>query len=135
MKRTGIALLLVLALLLTGCGGKTRQVVVEPWESQLYSDEDVQQAVDVVCRYFQQNFGGCTLVWLGYAGDERQEVFQEWAQQYDMDQVIILTSEFDVDGRGGAQRVLEPHATYTNFQWILARDAGGTWQHKDHGYG
>ena len=35
----------------------------------------------------------------------------------------------------GGDGSLNPNDTYTGWQWILARNKGGKWKHKDHGYG
>lgn len=53
--------------------------------------------------------------------------------KYGADEVIILESSFETDGKGG-DGSLNPNDTYTGWQWILARDNNGKWQHKDHGY-
>ena len=47
---------------------------------------------------------------------------------------IVLYSPFDMDASGG-DGSLEPNTTYDDFQWILVRDNGGTWEVKTYGYG
>lgn len=47
---------------------------------------------------------------------------------------IVLYSSFDTDASGG-DGSLEPNTTYDDFQWILVRDNGGTWEVKTYGYG
>ena len=121
------------ALLLTGCGNvKNVEKIVQA--STLYSEQDIEQAMDTAIRYFKKEFDDCTLKKLEYAGDEQQAAFEEWARTYGKDEVIILLSEFEV-GPSGGDGSLEPNFTYTRWQWILARDKGGSWKHMDHGYG
>ena len=143
-----IALTLLSALLLTlcACGGNQEaadtettanggrvNVTVQNEESSLYTEEDIDAAVETVIEYFGQNFDGCTLTKLGYPGDD-EAAFREWADQYDADEAIVLTSEFDVDETGG-DGSLEANSTYSDWGWVLVRDAGGDWRHATHGYG
>ena len=120
----------VLALLfLMGCQAKPAtddtdsDVSIVEWEhSDIYTDADIQAAMDTVMTYFETEFQGCTLTQLRYPGDASADLFTEWAQ------------EFDTDTSGG-DGSLEPNTTYDDFQWILVRDNGGTWEVKTYGYG
>ncbi|MBC2801520.1 DUF4829 domain-containing protein [Campylobacter jejuni] len=48
--------------------------------------------------------------------------------------VIILLSNFDVDGSGD-NPVLNPNTTYSDYQWILIRDSkNNVWKIDDFGY-
>ena len=84
--------------------------------------------------YFEAEFKGCTLTQLRYPGDASADLFTEWAQEYEVDEAIVLYSSFDTDASGG-DGSLEPNTTYDDFQWILVRDNGGTWEVKTYGYG
>ena len=150
MKK-GMILTLLCALFLTlcACGGAAEtpaeaeisdvgggiNVTVLPAESSLYSEEDIDAAVEAVIEYFGQTSGfrGCTLTEIGYAGDD-EAAFREWAENYDADEAIVLISTFDVDETGG-DGSLEANSTYSDWQWVLVRDAGGDWRHVTHGYG
>lgn len=145
-KLFALTLLFVLVLTLCACGGNPEESDAEPYtdggrinvvvqneESSLYTEEEVDAAVETVIDYFGQNFDGCTLTKLGYPGDD-EAAFHEWADQYGADEAIVLTSTFDVDESGG-DGSLEPNSTYTDWQWVLVRDAGGAWRHVTHGYG
>ena len=59
---------------------------------------------------------------------------EEWAEQAQAEEAIILVSTFEVDASGG-DGSLNPNSTYTGWQWILVRSANGAWEHRDHGYG
>ena len=84
--------------------------------------------------YFEAEFQGCTLTQLRYPGDASADLFTEWAEECEADEAIILYSSFDTDASGG-DGSLEPNTTYDDFQWILVRDNGGTWEVKTYGYG
>ena len=135
MKKLLLLLLsAVLMLSLAGCGRVSSSMEITCDTSQIYSQEDICQAIGAVENYFCRNFNGCTLTEIGYIGDEKRMSMEEWAEQYDADQAIVLTSTFETDRRGG-DGSLNTNETYRNFKWILIRDRGGEWSHADHGYG
>ncbi len=137
MKKRWVVLGLAAVLLLafTACGGGyVKKVMIEDWTSDIYTDKEIREAMDVVVRYFHYEFDNCALTRLAYAGDDTQSTAAEWARQYGKDQVIILVSDFTVED-GGGDGSLTPGKEYTNWQWILARNEGERWQHMDHGYG
>lgn len=115
-------------------GGNVRKVVISPVESDIYTEADIDAAMDVTLRYFKQGFKGCTLKELRYAGDEAAGQFAEWEEQYEVGEAIVLLSTFDVDASGG-DGSLNPNYTYKNWGWVLGRNAGGEWEHLTYGYG
>ena len=70
---------------------------------------------------------------LSYPGDTYADEFDEWAEQYDADEAIVILSSFDVDSSGG-DGSLNPDSTYDDWKWILIRNDSGNWEHVDHGY-
>lgn len=130
-----IVMILVFSLLLalTACGGNVSNVEVTPWESEVYSEEDVQSAINEAVRYFKKHFDGCTLTEITYAGDDVSADHAEWAQRHDADEAIVLISSFDV-GSSGGNGSLNPNSTYSRWMWIMVRSEGGSWKHADHGY-
>ena len=137
------AALLIIALMMTmifaGCGGNDTggnidSVYVPDWKpSEIYSDDDIEAAFQTVKDYFSDVFDGCTLTKLYYPGDTCADEFNEWAEQYDADEAIVILSSFDVDSSGG-DGSLNPDSTYDDWNWILVRNDGGDWKHVDHGY-
>ena len=115
-------------------GGNVKQAVLVPVESRLYTEEDIRDAADTVLGYFKKGFEGCTLTELRYAGDEAAGQFAEWAEQYQVDEAVVLLSSFDVDASGG-DGSLNPNYTYINWGWVLGRSAGGRWELFTCGYG
>lgn len=136
IKAGGVCFLfaaLLVAFLRPG-GGDVSNVSVVPVASDIYTEEEIQEAVDIIIRDFKKNWDGCTLTEIRYVGDEAAGNFQKLAEQYGGDQAIMLSSFFDVDASGG-DGSLNPNYTYKNWGWTLVRDAGGRWRHVDHGYG
>ena len=58
---------------------------------------------------------------------------KEYAEGNGVDEVIILESDFKSGNR--QELGLNPNDEYTDWQWILIRNKGGKWRHRDHGYG
>ena len=105
------------------------------WEpSDLYTEEEIQAAMDAVTACFEAEFQGCTLTQLRYPGDASADLFTEWAQEYHADEAMVLYSTLET-GASGGDGTLEPNTTYENWQWILVRGNGGTWEVKTYGYG
>lgn len=144
------ALLCALFLTLCACGGTGEEpaadistagtggsinVTVLPAESSIYSEEDIDAAVETILNYFgeSENFSGCTLTKISYAGDAVNQREAGFLDQYGGDELIVLTSSFDVDSSGG-DGSLNANSTYSGWNWILVRDHGGDWRHVDHGY-
>lgn len=133
-KLIGLTVCLSLLLCsLCACGGNVGNVQVIKKQSALYTTDDINAAVDTVVDYFAENFKGCKLREIYYAGDDREADCAKWAAQYGADEAIVLISTFDVDASGG-DGSLNPDSTYDGWQWILIRDSGERWRHVDHGY-
>ena len=114
---------ILLALGLSACGGDVSGAETKSVDSEVYSQEDIDAAVDTIKHEFKS-----------YAGDDSIESHQDWADRNDAAEVIVLLSSFDVDSSGG-DGSLNPDSTYSDWKWILVRSDGGKWKHVDHGYG
>lgn len=102
--------------------------------SKIYSDEDINAAVQCVKKYFKQNFNDCTLTYISYYGDDEIEPNSCLTKANGYDETIVLISSFDTGPTNGASTGLEPNDTYTGWIWILGRKHGGNWEHVSHGY-
>ena len=131
-----ILLLLLFVLSLCGCAGKIADdVTVYLGGSELYSEEDVNQAAEVVKTYFTENFPGCTMTSLRYSQVDDDPVLQDRrAVEYEEDQTMVLNSDI-ATGSVGVREGLEPNASYQGWVWVLARDAEGSWKVIDNGFG
>ena len=113
--------------------GKTSKCEIAPIESSVYTQEDYKSACRVAFRYFRNHFAGCEMTAIRYAGDDDYEAMKEWAEEYGVDEVIILESDFK--SGNSFQGSLNPNHEYTDWNWILAREKGGRWKYKDCGDG
>ena len=104
----------------------------DPIESDIHNQEDYREAVAAALEYFN-NFEGCYMSEIKYAGDEETKAEAEY-QKCDPKDVIVLLSTFETGDNAG-DGSLEPNKTYSDYKWIIMRDEDGTWKHKDHGYG
>ena len=118
---------------LVACGGNVKNVKTTDYSSEIYSDAEIESAIDVAINYFGKNFEGCTLTEITYLGDDKLADWQEFANRNNATDVIVLVSSFDVDASGG-DGSLNPNSTYTNWKWVLVRTNDGKWKHVDHGY-
>ncbi len=114
-------------------GGKISGAEVIPQTSEIYSEQDIDAAISAVRVYFKLSFFDCTLTEIGYIGDEHKEQFAELAEHYGADEVIILTSSFDV-GKLGGDGSLNPNSTYSGWTWELKRELGGKWRLVDYDF-
>ena len=135
MKRIVTFLLVILLTLsLAGCGrGSTRGLQTKIGSSDVYTQEDMESAIKIVTEFFRKEFEGCTLKTLEYSEELTWDDAEEWAQQYDAQQAIVLISSFYVAPNGG-DGSLNTDSTYENWQWILVRNPGENWTLKTWGY-
>ncbi len=132
-KFISLIVCILLVLCLSACGGEISEAKIHNVDSDMYSQEDIASAIDVIKKEFKSNWKGCTLKEIYYAGDDSSISHQEWSERNNADEVIVLLSSFDVDASGG-NGSLNPNSTYSGWNWILIRESGGKWHHVDHGY-
>ena len=132
-KLIALVLALICVMGLVACGGIVKNVKITDYSSEIYSDAEIKNAIDVAINYFKKNFEGCTLTEITYLGDDKLDNWQEFAERNNADDVMVLVSSFNV-GASGGDGSLNPNSTYTNWKWILVRTNGGKWEHVDHGY-
>ena len=108
----------MLLLALAACGGNVKDVQTKAVASEMYTQNDIDAAIDVIKKDFSRDWKGCTLTEISYAGDDVSREHQDWADRNNADEVLVLTSTFDVD-ESGASPSLNPGQTYTRWMWIL----------------
>ena len=134
MKRFWLMFCL-LALFLTGCGGgNASEVQVITGESEIFTEREIEDAMEVAMNHFRREFDGCTMTKIEYNESQSRGAAAGWAQHYGADEGIVLYSSFDVDASGG-DGSFNPNSTYSNWQWILTRTEGGDWVLRTWGYG
>ena len=132
-KLIALVLALVCVIGLVACGGNVKNVKITDYSSEIYSDAEIENAINVAINYFEKNFEGCTLTEITYLGDDELDNWQEFAERNNADDVMVLVSSFNVGASGGGGS-LNPNDTYTNWKWVLVRTNDGKWEHVDHGY-
>lgn len=95
---TMLGILLVFSL--SACGGNVRGVKTHHVDSEMYSQDDINSAIDTIKKEFKSDWKGCTLTEIYYAGDDCSKDHQDWADRNNADEVIVLLSSFDVDSSG-----------------------------------
>lgn len=136
---------IVLILSLCACGDVSRVQVIDV-PSQLYTQEDIRAAIEVIKSDFAKDWDHCSLLSIQYAGDDLllepyiesdSNEFKYWTELFDADEAIILYSAFYVSpaAKYDFENTLAVDTTYEHWKWILVRDKGGQWRHVDHGYG
>ena len=138
MKKVLLGLLIIILLFVEyvvvfNKKGDVSKVNIISNESKLYSNNDIDSAIDTTIKYFQKYFKGCSLLEIEYIGDEKNNDYLAWATRNNKEEVIVLISSFKV-GLFGGDGSLNPNSKYENWNWILVRDKDGKWEHVDHGY-
>ena len=127
-----IALAGTLSRLLPG-GGDTSRIQHIVGESSIYSQGEIEEMMDIVEKTFRREFKGCSLTELKYDEDFSLKQSEDWAQQYQAEEAVVLLSSFEVDS-GGGDGSLNPNSTYSRWMWVLTRDKGGDWELRTWGY-
>ena len=123
-------LAVIFVFILTGCGIPfTAKKIID--DSEIYSKRDIEKAMNKVYSQFAF-FEGCILLELEYDEEYSKARMEDWAENYDADEAIVLLSKFYVAAENGS---LAPGETYSKWNWILVRDKGGFWELKTWGYG
>lgn len=101
-------------------------------ETTLYDEKDINQAMNVVQKFFQKNYQGCTLKQIWYDEEKSQREAAEWAAQYGADEALVLYSNYETGSN--ASPSLEPNSLYSDWKWVLVRQRFGFWELKNWGY-
>lgn len=109
--------------------GDASNVMITPEESEIYTDEQIDEAIDIVRVDFEKSWKGCTLTEIRYGGDEVARVESECRGV----ETIVLLSTIETD-RNAYGSGFNTNETYPDYQWILTKDDNGNWVHIDNGY-
>lgn len=97
--------------------------------SELYTQKDIDSAFQSVEAYFQTEFECCTLTELYYAGDETSKI----ESGDDGGANLVLLSSFSA-GYGSDLDGGSTTGIYSNWKWILEKNAEGKWEVVNYGY-
>ena len=101
--------------------------------SNLYSEEEINDAMDVIIEDFERTFHGCTLKELRYSDIGYLSSSQSCGCIENYEKTIIIYSVFDVAEKG-ASSTLNAGSIYTQYQWGLAK-INGIWKICNKGMG
>ena len=121
----------LLSFALFGTYGNSGMSVSVSTSDLLYSQKDVDAAVETAQKSFRREFRGCTLEQISYDEDLNIARAAELARQYPADEAIILCATFRTSGRVSGK--LLPSTSYRDVEWILTRNAGGQWTVREWG--
>ena len=128
-KLTVFTCLLLILLILAGCGGA---VTVGGFSSKYMNSDDYDAAVEEVLTCFKE-YEGCTVKKIEYAGDAAVKAEAD-SRGLAPEQIIVLTSTFETDDKEH-DTVFEPNQTYEGYKWILTRGTSADlWEVTDRGY-
>ena len=129
-----IALILAFVLMLgplSACGNEPQVIY---GESEMYSERDMDRAVDEIMDSFGK-MRGCVMYSLEYAGDEKSLSELDYCNSLEeggeFDQCIVFKSTFRSPINGGG--AWEENEMYY-WTWTLARKDGGSWKLLTWGY-
>ncbi|MGN9166353.1 DUF4829 domain-containing protein [Tissierellaceae bacterium HCP3S3_D8] len=132
-------LLLVFSLVSCKESSPADNLIIDIEESTKFTEEEITEAIDRVKDNF--DFPACTLTKVWYDKEKSDSLVTMYLENgkglgsgIKPENVIVLLSNFDVDGSGD-NPVLNPNSTYEDYQWILIRDSeASNWVIDDWGY-
>lgn len=132
MKRIlSLLLIFVLLLSLTSCG-TLNFVDIEEFSSEIYTDRDIADAMEVVLEEFQGKKDRILLN-LSYIGDAQLADYKDWADRKGADDVIVFLTDYYVSFFSDTP-TQNTASEYENWKFILVRTQGGEWEIVDQGY-
>lgn len=122
-------IILIIVLGLSGCG-----ITFLAWknvgDSKIFSKEDIEEAMDIVCEEIKKS-EGYVLLELKYEEDFCKKQMKYYMKQYSADEAIVLRSKFFVSKE--TEGTLEK-GEIAKWSWIITRNIGEEWELKDAGY-
>ena len=132
MKRI-FSLFLISALLLSlsSCG-TLNFVDIEEFSSEIYTERDIADAMEVVLEEFLGKTDRILLN-LSYIGDSKIADYEDWADRNGADDVIVFLTDYYVSFFSDTP-TQNTASEYENWKFILVRTDGGEWEIVDQGY-
>jgi len=136
MKRVIAIVLSLCFVILCGCSqANIGSVSVDYGKSEIYSQQDMDSAIDVIEKEFS-SWKGCELHSVSYMSDEFSEDNIDYCNELradaGYDECIVFESSFHSPKNGGG--AWTPDEEYTGWSWYLARKGNGAWTLLTNGY-
>ena len=116
-----ILLIVIISLTLVSCGADTSKVKIKNVESELFTADEITNAIDTALSYFENSFGGCTMKDIHYIGDEFMKSEYRFENEDYNAQRIILACEF-INNTNENIYGHEQGETISDWTWTLQRD-------------
>ncbi len=129
-----IIIMLIITISLVGCAPKKGDISNcenIKVESNIFEEKDLNEAIEVVLNYFEENYIGCELLNIKYIGDDKN-TYNEWALRNNKEETIVFKSDFIVHDNSEVQTLNEEK--YEGWHWILIRNKGEKWSVIDYGF-
>ena len=136
MKMTMAAILSLCFVMFCGCSkARIDSVSVDYGKSEIYSQQDMDSAIDVIKKEFS-SWDGCELHSVSYKSDDISKDNVEYSNELrpdaGYDECIVFESSFHSPKNGGG--AWTPDEEYTGWTWYLARKDNGAWTLLTNGY-
>lgn len=136
MKKILVFGLAVLVLIFAGVhfmnrGGDVRNVERMTAENTLYTQEEIDTAMDIAIKAFSQGFEGCKLLTIAYDEEETLAEIQCQRERHGELKLMVLVSSFHAGEN--AESCFERDMIYTGWKWILQNGDDG-WKMINWGY-
>ena len=131
-KLISLFLIFVITFSLTSCGGDISNVKIDYGKSELYTKEELDDAIEVVFEEFK-TWKGLKMLTISYTTDEHSYDMLGYANSLaksknlvpNFTQVIEFKSDLYASKYAGSEGFSE--GMVYNWGWILARSNGGKW--------
>ena len=130
-RKIAILLVAVLYLAFAACGAVDPSVTYG--KSELYTEEEIWAAVDVVVDYVG-DWENRTLLRVKYDEDYTLREMKYRKEHYGDETVIVLLTDIRAELGSLAVGPFSPGQTCTDYQFILTRDDFGRWTIQGSGY-
>lgn len=140
MKKRFILILIIIFVLILSIGyrsinikGNVRNAKITIGESDIYSKEEIQDAINIVLERFESF--PAKLIRLWYDEEKSLEESEDWKIQYDAHEAIVLYSDFKTYiGNQAINQGFNSNQEYKNWKWILTKNNNESWELKTMGY-
>jgi len=129
MRRVIAVVILLCSVMISSCGkAKMNNVSVDYGKSEIYSQEEMDSAVELIKKEFSA-WDGCKLHSISYRGDEYSKNNVDYCNELEKDagydECIVFESSFHSPKDGGD--AWNPDEEYAGWDWYLARKSNGSW--------
>ena len=114
-------------------GALSKNFQLESSGSEIFTNEETQDAADAVIHYFSEGFPSCTMTKLRYVDPFSSNETDNWAADYGADKGMVFFSDFTVGD--ATNTTLNPNSTYKDWQWYVIQTDAGDWSVVNQGQG